>query len=173
MITQNDIRAIQLAKAALQAGVRLLMDRLGVDRVDEIRLAGAFGSHIDPIYAMVLGMIPDCDPDRVSAAGNAAGTGAMIALLSRSARVEIEALVSEVEKIETAVAPGFQRHFVEAMGIPHATVAYEHLARKVDLSGIVSSGPATGGRRRRTRRRAKGAALRSEALVGSRGEEDR
>lgn len=176
MITQNDIRAIQLAKAALQAGVRLLMDRLGVDRVDEIRLAGAFGSHIDPIYAMVLGMIPDCDPDRVSAAGNAAGTGATMALLSGSARAEIEALVREVEKIETAVAPGFQRHFVEAMGIPHATAAYPQLARKVDLSGIVSSGPAGGGRRRRSRRsrRRPGTnARRSAALVGRRGEEDR
>ena len=174
MITQNDVRAIQLAKAALQAGVRLLMDRLGVDRVDEIRLAGAFGSHTDPIYAMVLGMIPDCDPDRVSAAGNAAGAGAMMALLSGSARSEIEALVGKVEKIETAVAPGFQRHFVEAMGIPHATVAYEHLGRKVDLSGIVSSGPASGGRRGRTRRRAsRAAARRTEALVGWRREEDR
>ena len=72
-VTQNDVRAVQLAKAALHAGARLLMDHYGVDRVDEIRLAGAFGSHIDPKHAMVLGMIPDCDLDKVSAAGNAAG----------------------------------------------------------------------------------------------------
>ncbi|MDP3984650.1 MAG: ASKHA domain-containing protein, partial [Acidimicrobiia bacterium] len=89
-ITQNDVRAIQLAKAALHAGARLLMDHYGVDRVDQIRLAGAFGSHIDPMYAMVLGMIPDCDLNRVSAAGNAAGMGAMMALLSGVARREIE-----------------------------------------------------------------------------------
>ena len=174
IINQNDVRAIQLAKAALHAGVRLLMDRLGVEKVDEIRLAGAFGSHIDPVYAMVLGMIPDCDPDRVSAAGNAAGTGAMMALLSGAARAEIEDLVTRVEKIETAVAPGFQKQFVEAMGIPHASASYEQLARKVDLSGIASSGVPTGGRRRRSRRRANGAKrLRAGALVGSRGEEDR
>jgi uncharacterized 2Fe-2S/4Fe-4S cluster protein (DUF4445 family) len=81
-ITQNDVRAIQLAKAALYAGVRLLMDELGIDHVDTIRLAGAFGSQIDVFHAMVLGLIPDCDLSRVSSAGNAAGTGALIALLS-------------------------------------------------------------------------------------------
>ena len=81
----DDVRAIQLAKAALSAGIRLLMDRLGVERVDRIRLAGAFGSHIDVKYAAVLGMIPDCDLEHVTSAGNAAGTGARIALLdSRS-----------------------------------------------------------------------------------------
>ena len=62
-ITQNDVRAIQLAKAALYAGVALLMDRLGIDRVDRIRLAGAFGSHIDVKYATILGMLPDCDSE--------------------------------------------------------------------------------------------------------------
>ena len=151
-VTQNDIRAIQLAKAALYAGVRLLMDCLEVEEVDEIRLAGAFGSHIDPTYAMVLGMIPDCAIDRVSAAGNAAGTGAMMALLSGAARTEIEALVNDIEKIETAVAPAFQQHFVEAMGIPHGRADHPNLAREVDLSGIVSAGTG-GGERRRSRRR--------------------
>ena len=152
-ITQNDVRAIQLAKAALYAGIRLLMDHLGVDRVDEIRLAGAFGSHIDPIYAMALGMIPDCDPDRVSAAGNAAGTGAMMALLSGAARDEIEDLVRKVEKIETAIAPSFQHHFVEAMAIPHASAPFKQLARRVDLSGIVTAAPPAARRRRRRSRR--------------------
>jgi uncharacterized 2Fe-2S/4Fe-4S cluster protein (DUF4445 family) len=74
-IIQSDVRAIQLAKGALYAGARLLMDRLGIDKVDRIPLAGAFGSHVDPKYAMLLGMIPDCPLDKVSAAGNAAGTG--------------------------------------------------------------------------------------------------
>ena len=132
-VTQNDVRAIQLAKAALYAGVRLLMDRLGVERVDRIRLAGAFGSHIDVKYAMVLGLVPDCALEHVTSAGNAAGTGARIALLDRSSRPEIERTVRRIEKIETAVEPGFQKHFVEAMAIPHKTAAYPELAKAVEL----------------------------------------
>jgi uncharacterized 2Fe-2S/4Fe-4S cluster protein (DUF4445 family) len=132
-ITQNDVRAIQLAKAALYAGARLLMDRLGVDAVDEIRLAGAFGSQIDPLHAMVLGLIPDADLAHVGSAGNAAGAGALIALLSRAARREIEAVVRRVEKVETAVEPRFQEHFVEALAFPHRTAPSTHLARVVDL----------------------------------------
>jgi uncharacterized 2Fe-2S/4Fe-4S cluster protein (DUF4445 family) len=133
LVTQNDVRAIQLAKAALYAGVRLLMDQLGVEAVDEVRLAGAFGSQIDPLHAMVLGLVPDCDLSRVRAAGNAAGTGALIALLSGAARREIEAVVRRVEKIETAVEPRFQEHFVEAMAIPHRTAASPNLERVVTL----------------------------------------
>ena len=132
-VTQNDVRAIQLAKAALYAGVRLLMDQLGIDAVDEVRLAGAFGSQIDPLHAMILGLIPDCDLDHVRAAGNAAGTGALIALLSGEARREIERVVRRVEKIETAVEPRFQEHFIEAMAIPHRTAANPNLERHVTL----------------------------------------
>ena len=132
-ITQNDVRAIQLAKAALYAGVRLLMDQLGVDAVDEIRLAGAFGSQIDPTHAMILGLIPDCDLAHVRSAGNAAGTGALIALLSGAARTEIEGVVRRVEKIETAVEPRFQEHFVEAMAFPHRTADFPNLGRVVAL----------------------------------------
>jgi uncharacterized 2Fe-2S/4Fe-4S cluster protein (DUF4445 family) len=132
-VTQADIRAIQLAKAALYAGIRLLMDRIGCERIDRIRLAGAFGSHIDVKYAMVLGMIPDCDLSKVSSAGNAAGTGALIALLSGASRREIEQVVRSVEKIETAIEPQFQAHFVDAMAIPHARAPYPNLARVVTL----------------------------------------
>jgi uncharacterized 2Fe-2S/4Fe-4S cluster protein (DUF4445 family) len=138
-ITQADVRAIQLAKAALYAGVRLLMDRLGIDRIDRIRLAGAFGSHIDVKYAMVLGMIPDCDLSKVSSAGNAAGTGALMALLSGASRREIEQVVRSVEKIETAVEPQFQAHFVEAMAIPHARAPFPNLAREVALPARASA----------------------------------
>ncbi len=99
-VTQNDVRAIQLGKAALYAGVRLLMDKLGIEEVGKIRLAGAFGSHIDVKYAMILGLIPDCDLSKVQSAGNAAGTGARIALLNAAARDEIEAVVRRIEKIE-------------------------------------------------------------------------
>ena len=132
-ITQNDVRQIQLAKAALWAGCRLLMDHLGIERVDRIRLAGAFGAHIDPTHALVLGLIPDCDPAGVTSAGNAAGTGARIALLNLASRTEIEAVTRRIEKIETATEPRFQEHFVEAMGIPNTTDPYERLGAVVDL----------------------------------------
>lgn len=154
VITQTDVRQIQLAKAALYAGVRLLMDRLEIDQVDRIRLAGAFGSHIDVKYAMVLGLIPDCDLSGVSSAGNAAGSGARIALLNKDARTDIEALVNNVEKVETAVEQKFQDHFVEAMGIPHKSARFPQLAREVDLPApTVSSDNSEGRRARRSRRR--------------------
>jgi len=133
VVTLTDIRAIQLAKGALYAGARLLMDKLGVSHIDRIVLAGAFGSHVDPIYAMALGMIPDCDPRMVTSAGNAAGTGARIALLNKAARVEIEDVVRRVEKIETAVEPAFQQYFIDAMAIPHAKEPYNNLAKVIDL----------------------------------------
>ena len=139
-ITQNDVRAIQLAKAALYAGARLLMDHLGVEAVDRVKLAGAFGSQIDPLYALVLGLVPDAPLDRVGAAGNAAGTGALIALLSSEARHEIERVVRTVEKIETAVEPRFQEHFVDAMAFPHATAPSTHLALVVELPAATVGG---------------------------------
>ncbi len=117
-ITQNDVRAIQLAKAALHAGALLLMEHFGVEKVDRIRLAGAFGAHIDVRYAMILGLIPECDLQNVSSAGNAAGTGARITLLDKSSRALVEEQVRQVEKIETAVEPKFQEYFVSSMSIP-------------------------------------------------------
>jgi uncharacterized 2Fe-2S/4Fe-4S cluster protein (DUF4445 family) len=148
-ITQNDVRAIQLAKAALRAGVALLMDRMGADHVDRIRLAGAFGNHIDVKYAMILGMIPDCDLFMVASAGNAAGTGARIALLDSDSRRTIEELVRRVEKIETAIEPKFQEHFVAAMGIPHSTEAYPELRKVVQLPEPKAAAPRGGSRPRR------------------------
>jgi uncharacterized 2Fe-2S/4Fe-4S cluster protein (DUF4445 family) len=150
-VTQGDIRAIQLAKGALYAGARLLMDRLGVDHVDRIKLAGAFGSYIDPKYAMVIGLIPDCRLDRVSAIGNAAGTGARMALVNRGHRAEVEALVRRVEKIETALEAKFQEHFVHAMALPNGRDAFPHLAAAVALPDRVE--PTGEGRRRGGRRR--------------------
>jgi uncharacterized 2Fe-2S/4Fe-4S cluster protein (DUF4445 family) len=155
-ITQNDIRQIQLAKAALHAGCRLLMDRYGIDRVDRVRLAGAFGAHIDPVHALVLGLVPDCDPSGVTSAGNAAGTGARIALLDRGARDEIERVVRSVEKVETAVEPRFQEHFVQAMAIPHDTDPYARLRAAVALPPrrtAASAGGRTSRRRRSTAER--------------------
>jgi uncharacterized 2Fe-2S/4Fe-4S cluster protein (DUF4445 family) len=152
-VMQNDVRAIQLGKAALYAGVRLLMERLNITSVDRIRLAGAFGSHIDVKYAMVLGMIPDCKLENVSSAGNAAGTGARIALLDQRSRKDIEALVRRVEKIETAVEPRFQEFFVEAMAIPHLNAPFDELRKEVALPLRTMSSTDTNQRGRRPSRR--------------------
>ena len=151
-ITQNDVRAIQLAKAALYAGIALLMERLGIDHVDRIRLAGAFGSHIDVKYAIILGMVPDCDLAQVRSAGNAAGTGARIALLDANSREVIEGLVRRIEKVETAIEPRFQQLFVEAMAIPHKTATYTHLRKVVDLPPPKESTSQSETRGRRPRR---------------------
>ncbi|MEE4163082.1 MAG: ASKHA domain-containing protein [Woeseiaceae bacterium] len=153
-VTQNDVRQIQLAKAALYAGVRLLMDRAGIDRVDRVRLAGAFGTHIDTKYAMVLGLVPDCDLDRVESAGNAAGTGATIALLNISARAEIEATVRGIEKVETAVEPKFQEYFVDAMAIPNRVDEFPKLFSVVERPVANTDGrPSDSGAGRSRRRR--------------------
>jgi len=133
LIHQTDVRAIQLAKAALYAGAKLLIERRGAGPPERVTLAGAFGSHIDPLYAMTLGLIPDCDLNKVASAGNAAGTGARIALLNLAARAEIENVVRRIEKIETAVEPNFQNLFVAAMAIPNKTDAFPNLGRAVEL----------------------------------------
>ncbi len=153
-VTQGDIRAIQLAKSALYAGARLLMDERGVEAVDRVVLAGAFGAHISPMHALVLGMIPDVPVDRVTSAGNAAGTGARIALCSLAARREVETLVRRITKVETAIEPRFQEHFVAANAIPHATAPFAGLRATQPLpepSFNTGSGGDGGGRRRRRR----------------------
>ncbi|MGQ0566411.1 MAG: ASKHA domain-containing protein [Gemmobacter sp.] len=149
LVTQGDIRAIQLAKSALYAGARLLMDEMGVDTVDRVVLAGAFGAHISPKHAMVLGMIPDAPLDRVTSAGNAAGTGARIALCNKAARTEIEATVGRIHKVETAIEPRFQEHFVAANAIPHATAPFPELKRIVTLPDVAFNAGGGEGRRRR------------------------
>ncbi|WP_430439339.1 ASKHA domain-containing protein [Shinella sp.] len=155
-VTQNDIRAIQLAKSALYAGIKLLMEKLGIEHVDTIRFAGAFGSFIDPKYAMVLGLIPDCDLAEVKAVGNAAGTGALMALLNRDHRREIERTVAHIEKIETALEPNFQQLFVNAMALPNKVDPFPELAKVVTLPErkvLADDGGGEGGGRRRRRSR--------------------
>jgi uncharacterized 2Fe-2S/4Fe-4S cluster protein (DUF4445 family) len=153
-VTQNDVRAIQLAKAALRAGIDLLVEHAGAPEVTDIRLAGAFGAHIDPLHAMVLGLVPDCPLEGVRAVGNAAGTGAVQALLSRSLRAEMEQVVRDVVKIETATEPRFQELFVAAMAFPHAAAPTTHLAELVALPPRTERGDRSdaGGRGRRRRR---------------------
>jgi len=137
-VSPSDIRAIQLAKSACYSGVRLLMDRMGTDHVDRIYLAGAFGSYIDVGYAMAIGLIPDCDLDKVSSAGNAAGTGARIALLSASSRAEIDRVCRMVDKVETAIEPEFQDYFVAAMSLPHSTEPFDKLNDWLVKQGLAS-----------------------------------
>jgi uncharacterized 2Fe-2S/4Fe-4S cluster protein (DUF4445 family) len=147
LIYQTDVRAIQLAKAALYAGAKLLTERAGA-APERVTLAGAFGSHIDPLYAMTLGLIPDCDLSKVASAGNAAGTGARIALLNLAARAEIESVVRRIDKIETAIEPDFQRHFVAAMAFPNKEDAFPNLANRIALPARKEPS-GEGGRRRR------------------------
>ena len=156
-ILQTDVRAIQLAKAALYAGVKLLMDKLEIDAVDRIKLAGAFGTYIDPKYALILGLVPDCEVDNVKAVGNAAGTGARMCLLNKGHRREIEELVTRIEKIETALESKFQEHFVAAMALPNKVDAFPKLGQSVALperkqTGDSEEGAGDTGRRRRRRR---------------------
>jgi uncharacterized 2Fe-2S/4Fe-4S cluster protein (DUF4445 family) len=127
VITQADIRAVQLAKAALYVGAEYLMEKLGVDHVDEVILAGAFGSYIDKESAMAIGMFPDCDLARVCAVGNAAGDGARIALLNVEKRREAAKVARQVEFVETAIEPDFQKKFMDAIAIPHAKHEFSHL----------------------------------------------
>ena len=154
-ITQNDVRAIQLAKAALHAGTRLLIDRMGISKVDRIGFAGAFGSHIDVKYAMVLGLIPDCNIEHVGSVGNAAGTGARIALLNLPSRLEIGEILPKVEKIETAIEPAFQEYFIEAMALPHKVDPYVELSKVVKLPSPKPKAENSNGedRKRKSRRR--------------------
>jgi uncharacterized 2Fe-2S/4Fe-4S cluster protein (DUF4445 family) len=154
-VTNRDIREIQMAKAALYSGARLLMDKFNVDKVDRIVLAGAFGAHISPKHAMVLGMIPDAPLDKVTSAGNAAGTGARIALLNREARAEVEATVRAIHKIETALEPRFQEHFVNASAIPNSAEPFPILNSIVTIPDVnfnTGGGNKDGGGRRRKHR---------------------
>ncbi|MEO8363104.1 MAG: ASKHA domain-containing protein [Ilumatobacteraceae bacterium] len=152
LITQNDVRAIQLAKAALRAGIDLLIEHAGSPEVHDIRLAGAFGAHIDPIYAMAIGLIPDCPLDGVRSVGNAAGSGAVQVLLSRVKRTEMEDAVRGVIKIETATEPRFQQLFVAAMAFPHASAPNPNLSSVLDLPERVASSKESSRRRYRPQR---------------------
>ncbi len=156
IVTQDDVRAIQLAKAALRAGIDLLCEHAGTtdpDAIGSVRLAGAFGAHIDPLYAKVLGLVPDVPVSRVASVGNAAGAGAVRALLSHAQRAEIEAAVRRVQKIETATEPRFQQLFVDAMGFPHTTGATPNLATETVLPLAQPRAESAGARQRTGRRR--------------------
>ncbi len=119
-IKQTDIRAVQLAKAALHAGAQLLAESLECDRFDEVLLAGAFGTHLDSQYVAEIGIIPMAPAEIIRPVGNAAGTGASMALLNVNEKQKIISAVKEIEKMETALEPKFQDYFVDAMKFPTA-----------------------------------------------------
>ncbi len=148
-ITQDDVRQIQLAVAALRAGIDLLMEHAKITEVHDIRLAGAFGAHIDPVYALVLGLVPDCPLEGVRSVGNSAGAGAVRMLVSASQRAEIRETVHQIEKIETATEPRFQDLFVDALAFPHKTAPSDHLRQIIDLPESSSAATRQRGRRRR------------------------
>ena len=135
-ITNMDIRAIQLAKAALHASFKILLEKSRVNKIDSILLAGAFGSQISPEHALIIGLVPDAQVSQIVASGNSAGAGAIIALLDVSSRREISSLVRKVHKIETAVEPSFQKHFVEGSAFPDNSSTHPELFKLKELPNV-------------------------------------
>jgi len=127
VITQKDIRQIQLAKGALYCGCKLMMRRIGIDKVEKVKIAGAFGTHVDREKALIMGLFPDCEIDKIVSIGNAAGDGARAALLNREKREEANWVSRNVEYIELTVEKDFQQQFMEAMQIPHMKDRFPHL----------------------------------------------
>jgi uncharacterized 2Fe-2S/4Fe-4S cluster protein (DUF4445 family) len=128
VICQNDVRAIQLAKAAMYAGSKILMKTLGVEKLDKVILAGAFGSYIDKQSAAMLGLFPDVPVDKVYSVGNAAGDGARMALLDIDKRTEANHYARRVDYIELTLVPEFEKTFVQAMWIPNMKDKFPNLA---------------------------------------------
>ena len=135
-ITNMDIRAIQLAKAAIHASFKILLEKSRVNRIDSILLAGAFGSQISPEHALIIGLVPDAQVSQIVASGNSAGAGAIIALLDVSSRREISSLVRKVHKIETAVEPSFQKHFVDGSSFPNESSTHPELFKFKELPDV-------------------------------------
>ncbi len=127
VITQKDIRQIQLAKGALYAGCKLMMRRMGLETVDVVKIAGAFGTHVDRTKALIMGLFPDCEIDKIMGVGNAAGDGCRAALLNRQKRIEANWCSRNVEYIELTVEKDFQQQFMESMQLPHMTDEFPHL----------------------------------------------
>jgi uncharacterized 2Fe-2S/4Fe-4S cluster protein (DUF4445 family) len=130
-ITQQDVRQIQLAKAALFTAARTLLKRSNLQSPDKIILAGGFGSFIDKEKAMLIGLIPDCELKNVYAVGNAAGDGARIALLNVEKRNEIDDVTRKVERFELPTDPDFQNQFMLATSFPHMSEPFEHIAHLI------------------------------------------
>jgi uncharacterized 2Fe-2S/4Fe-4S cluster protein (DUF4445 family) len=119
-LLQKDIRELQLAKGAVAAGIDILMQALGVtvEEIDHIYMAGALGNYVHPLSAMRIGMIPAMDPEKVVTVGNAASTGAAMALLSKEKWRQAGVIADRVEHVELSLHPGFNEAFVSAMDFP-------------------------------------------------------
>ena len=127
VVCQKDVRNVQLAKAALYAGCKIMMRRLGVEKLDKVVLAGAFGSYIDKESAACLAIFPDCDLEKVYSVGNAAGDGARIGLLNIDKREEADRVARQVEHIELTLEPDFEKIFGQSMWLPHMKDDFPHL----------------------------------------------
>ena len=127
VVTQKDVRQIQLAKGALYTGCKLMMRKMNIDKVDVVKIAGAFGTHVDRTKALIMGLFPDCPIEKILSVGNAAGDGARAALLNREKRVEANWVSRNVEYIELTVEKDFQVQFMESMQIPHMKDSFPHL----------------------------------------------
>ena len=127
VITQKDVRQIQLAKGALYAGCKLMVKRMGLDKVDTVKIAGAFGTHVDREKALTMGLFPDCEIEMIKGIGNAAGDGCRAALLNTKKRIEADWCSRNVEYVELTVEPTFEKDFMEAMQLPHMTDKFPHL----------------------------------------------
>jgi len=127
VITQKDIRQVQLAKAAIYTGCKLLMRKMNLTRIDAVKIAGAFGNHLDPRGALAIGLLPDCPLESVAFVGNAAGDGCRMALLERVKRSEANWIARRVESIELALEADFQRELMESTQLPHMTDSFAHL----------------------------------------------
>jgi uncharacterized 2Fe-2S/4Fe-4S cluster protein (DUF4445 family) len=128
VMTQKDIRQIQLAKGALYCGCKLMMRRMGIEKLDKVKIAGAFGTHVDREKALIMGLFPDCEIEKIMSVGNAAGDGARAALLNCAKREEANWVSRNVEYIELTVEADFQEQFMQAMQIPHMSDVFPHLA---------------------------------------------
>jgi uncharacterized 2Fe-2S/4Fe-4S cluster protein (DUF4445 family) len=132
VVTQRDVRQIQLAKGALYAGCKLMLKRMGLDNPDRVKIAGAFGTHISSEKALVMGLFPDCEVEKIEGVGNAAGDGCRAALLDMRRRVEANWCSRNVEYVELTVEETFEQDFMEAMQMPHMTDPFPHLVGLVD-----------------------------------------
>jgi uncharacterized 2Fe-2S/4Fe-4S cluster protein (DUF4445 family) len=128
----DDVRALQLAKAAMYSAAKIMMRRMEIDQVDKIVLAGAFGSYINTVKAMAMGLIPDCQLKNVYAVGNAAGDGARMALLNTDKRGEANQIARQIEYVELTVEKDFEKQFAAAMHFPHMKDSFPHLQKMFD-----------------------------------------
>jgi uncharacterized 2Fe-2S/4Fe-4S cluster protein (DUF4445 family) len=140
VITQKDIRQIQLAKGALYAGCKLMMKRMSIEKVDKVKIAGAFGTHVDRTKALVMGLFPDCKIENIFGVGNAAGDGCRAALLNVQKRAEANWCSRNVDYLELTVEPTFEKDFMEAMQLPHMKDKFPHLEGIVP-DYILNQGP--------------------------------